>query len=174
MTTTNSTPSPAPATTTPAVPTTLTFTFPNLTAEVAKELNDALLDAQKGHTVEVTLTYHKVTKSKARKPGEKYRPMLGVSPQTINGVVKKVATGENGPYILLDATRTRRPLDKDGKVIAEAIGWTAVKPEGIDAAQVESNVAPKPAPVTAPVTQAPAPPPVAQGPVPTPEPNDAV
>jgi hypothetical protein len=120
-----------------------TLTFPNLTAPEAAALNAALAAAQLGATVTVALTYTKCTKSEPRIAGKDYRPLLGAANTTLIGTVKKVAVGKNGPYVLLDATITRAPLNGEGAVATERLGWTSIKPEGVQAAQVLAVVAAK-------------------------------
>lgn len=126
----------------------LTFNFENLNTDVDLALNEALVAAQHGATVTIAVTYHKVTKTKARVAGVDYRPLLGAEKTTLIGVVKKVAIGQNGPYILLDATLTRAALKSDGTV-SNGPAWTAIKPKGVLQAQVVS-VVPAPAPAEAP------------------------
>ena len=116
--------------------------FENLSEKSAAALNKALVDAQAGATVVLSLSYHKVTKTPARLAEVDYRPLDGVTSDRLIGTVKKVAEGKNGPYILLDATLTRTPVDGSGEVTTK-LGWTSVKPEGIDTAQVVSNSAAK-------------------------------
>jgi len=103
---------------------------PNLDADARQELLDALQAHLEGSDVEISVTYNKVTNSKARIEGEDYKGLLGISKETIIGKVKKVAVGKNGPYILLDATLTRKPID-GGEGTTSKIGWTAIKGEGI-------------------------------------------
>jgi hypothetical protein len=117
--------------------------FENLSPESAKALNAALVDAQNGATVVLNLSYHKVTTTKARLAEVDYRRLDGVTKDRLIGTVKKVAEGKNGPYILLDATLTRTPINGKGEVVTTKLGWTSVKPEGIDTAQVVSNSAAK-------------------------------
>ena len=101
---------------------------PNLSQTERDTLLGALEAALAGAKVQVSISYHKVTKSKARIAGDDYVPM-GPAPLLI-GEVKKVAVGKNGPYILLDATITRRPLD-GGEPSTTKLGWTSIKGEGI-------------------------------------------
>jgi hypothetical protein len=118
------------------------MTFENLTPEAGAALNKALVAAQNGATVTLSLRYNKVTSTAPRIEGEDYRGLLGVSREILIGTVKKVAVGKNGPYVLLDATMTRAPLNGEG-VVTKALGWTSVKPEGIREAQVLAVVAAK-------------------------------
>jgi hypothetical protein len=125
---------------------TIKMAFENLTDEShesAESLNAALVDAQNGATVVLSLSYHKVTKTPARLAEVDYRPLAGVTHDRLIGTVKKVAVGKNGPYILLDATLTRAPVDGSGEVVTTKLGWTSVKPEGIDTAQIVANSAAK-------------------------------
>ena len=108
-----------------------TLSTPNLDADARQTLLEALQAHLDGQKVEVSVTYHKVTNTKARIEGEDYKGLLGISHETIIGTVKKVAVGKNGPYILLDATITRQPLD-GGKPVSK-LGWTSIKGEGIQA-----------------------------------------
>ena len=117
--------------------------FENLSEKSAAALNKALVDAQAGATVVLSLSYHKVTKTPARLAEVDYRPLDGVTSDRLIGTVKRVAEGKNGPYILLDATLTRTPVNGKGEVTTTKLGWTSVKPEGIDTAQVVSNSAEK-------------------------------
>jgi hypothetical protein len=109
-----------------------TLATPNLDADARLELLEALQAHLDGSDVEISVTYHKVTNSKARIEGEDYKGLLGVSKNVLIGKVKKIAVGKNGPYILLDATLTREPLNGKGEKTTENIGWTAIKGEGID------------------------------------------
>jgi hypothetical protein len=116
--------------------TTMTLAFENLSTTEAAALNAALLRAQMGETVQLALTYNKVTNTAPRIAGEDYRALPGVAKETLIGTVKKVAVGKNGPYVLLDATLTRAPLNGEGKVETKKLGWTSIKPEGVKSAQV--------------------------------------
>jgi len=93
-------------------------------------LLEAVLDGKK---VEMAIRYHKVTTSKPRKAGVDYKKRLSHGPEVLEGRVLKVAKGKNGWYALMDATLTRQPIDAEGAVITSAIGWTAIKGQGIDA-----------------------------------------
>lgn len=118
---------------------TIQMHFDNLTPADASALNKALVAAQEGATVVLSLSYHKVTATKPRLESVDYRPLAGVTKDRLIGTVKKVAIGAKGPYVLLDATLVRAPLNGEGEVTT-AIGWTSIKPEGVDAAQVVSVV----------------------------------
>lgn len=107
-----------------------TLATPSLDAEGRKSLLDALQAHLDGKQVEVSVTYHKVTNTKARVEGKDYEGILGIGHETIIGTVKKVAIGKNGPYILLDATITRKPINGEGEE-TKTIGWTSIKGEGI-------------------------------------------
>lgn len=129
----------------PRVPV-LTFDFPQLDAAAAEKLNRALANAQRAlprdpdyEGVVIGVTYSKVTNRQARVPGQDYRPLIGTDRKTLIGPVKKVAIGRDGPYILLDATLTRAPIDEDGEVIETKLGWTSIRPPGIEAVQVLKN-----------------------------------
>lgn len=119
----------------------IALNLPLLSQEDAKTLNEALADAQAGAVVEIAVTYTKVTATPARVPGEDFRPLLGATEDTLIGVVKKVSTGRNGPYVLIDATLTRAPLGQDKKINPEKVGWATIKGKGIKACQVLKNSA---------------------------------
>lgn len=129
----------------PRVPV-LKLDFPQLDDETAERFNRALANAQRGlardedyEGVVVSVIYSKVTRTRTRVPDVDYRPLLGADKKTLIGPVKRVDTGRDGPYILLDATLTRAPIDKDGEVIETKLGWTSIRPAGIEAVQVLKN-----------------------------------
>jgi hypothetical protein len=127
------------------LPAPLPFKFPKLSETDAATFNRALGDAQRALTkrpgsraVTIAVTYHKVTKAEPRLPNKDYRPLLGTARETLIGVVKKVAIGRYGAYILLDASLTRAPIDADEEETGEP-GWTHIKPEGVHAVQIVRN-----------------------------------
>lgn len=114
---------------------------PRLSEGEARQLNEALADAQDGEEVMLSLSYTRTTDADARVPGKTYRQLLGTTLDTLIGTVKKVAVGKDGPYVTLDTTISRAPLGPDGKVNPEKVGWTTIKGEGIRAFQVVKNSA---------------------------------
>jgi len=108
-----------------------TIPTPHLDADSRAELLEALQAHLDGAKVTISVEYNKVTSSKPRIEGEDYRGLLGVDRPVLIGTVKKVSVGKKGPYILLDATLTRQPLDGNGQVTTETLGWTSIKGEGI-------------------------------------------
>jgi hypothetical protein len=118
---------------------TIKMAFENLTGAESEALNAALVAAQHGATVVLNLSYHKVTATAPRLAEVDYRPMAGVTKDRLIGTVKAVKMGKKGPYVLLDATLVRAPINGAGET-STAIGWTSIRPEGIDSAQVLSIV----------------------------------
>lgn len=109
------------------------FKTPELGQTDHNKLMEALKAYLDGKTVTLAVSYHKVTNSKPSIAGKDYKKNLFLTPDKLQGEIKKIAKGKNGWYVLCDMTITRTPLDEDGKVVAEAIGWRSIKGEGIDA-----------------------------------------
>lgn len=126
--------------------------FPNLNAAESAALNQALALKGAGASVTLHVTYKKVTKTKARKPGSDFVKLAGVAGNVILGDVCKITTGAKGTVILVDSL-TRASADPTKR------GWTNLRPEGILSATVvrislptfHKPTAPKPEPKVEPV-----------------------